>query len=146
MTKYAAKYSVCGFDYNFALASKAKRNLLQANLDADLQQADVHHIPYQSGCFDTVVNTMAFSGYPDGLKAMREMKRVLKPEGRLVLLDVNYPKDRNTLGMALGRGWAKLGDIIRDMEFLFRQLNLEYTVEEVGGFGSIHLYIATKVA
>jgi ubiquinone/menaquinone biosynthesis C-methylase UbiE len=88
---------------------------------------------------------MSFSGYPDGNKAIGELHRVLKPSGRLVMLDVNYPSDKNRIGMALTRMWISFGDIIRDMDALFERYEFTYQDEEVGGFGSVHLYIADKI-
>jgi hypothetical protein len=65
--------------------------------------------------------------------------------GRLVLVDVNYPGDRNRIGMSLARWWARQGDIIRDMGELFSQEGFHYSEKEIGGFGSVHLYVATKM-
>jgi hypothetical protein len=42
------------------------------------------------------------------------------------------------------RFWVALGDIVRDMDALFRQFQFEYTDREIGGFGSVHLYLAEK--
>jgi SAM-dependent methyltransferase len=108
--------------------------------------ADIEQLPYPTNSFDTVVNTMAFTGYPDGHKALKEIYRVIKPKGRFVLVDIDYPKNRNWLGTRTTRLWAGLGDIIRDMEKLFKQTGFQFTEQEVGGFGSVHLYIAEKKA
>ena len=122
----------------------AKQNLQRQELTANLQQADVAYLPYVSHSFDTLVNTMAFSGYPDGVAALAEMGRVLKPGGKLVIIDIDYPKDRNRLGMVITKFWMTSGDIIRDMESLFKELGWEFQEEEIGGFGSVHLYVAEK--
>ncbi len=66
----------------------AKRNLDEKGVHAEIQQADVENLPYQDGVFDTVVTTMSFTGYPDGAKAMEEMHRVLRDQGRLILIDI----------------------------------------------------------
>ncbi len=144
LTQYADKYETHGIDYNWELACIAKHNLQKMGVRALIQQADVEHLPYRPESFDTVVNTMSFTGYPDGQKAMAEISRVLKDGGRLVLIDINYPSDKNWLGMNLTRLWASTGDIIRDMGNLFKQSGFGYIDEEVGGFGSVHLYVATK--
>ena len=144
LTHYADKYETHGIDYNWELACIAKHNLQKMGVRALILQADVEHLPYRPESFDTVVNTMSFTGYPDGQKAMAETSRVLKDGGRLVLIDINYPSDKNWLGMNLTRLWASTGDIIRDMGNLFKQSGFSYIDEEVGGFGSVHLYVATK--
>jgi ubiquinone/menaquinone biosynthesis C-methylase UbiE len=87
---------------------------------------------------------MAFTGYPDSKKAMSEMIRVLKQDGKLVMVDINYPKNMNFFGKLLTKFWIILGDIIRDMDQIFDYYDLKYTDKEIGGFGSVHLYIARK--
>jgi ubiquinone/menaquinone biosynthesis C-methylase UbiE len=144
LTQIADRFQAYGIDYNTAMVQTANRNLWKMGLRADLQQADVSHLPYASHSFDTLVNTMAFSGYPDGKAALTEMDRVLKPGGQLVMIDIDYPKDRNRLGMAMTKFWMASGDIIRDMEKLFTELGWELQEEEIGGFGSVHLYVAEK--
>jgi ubiquinone/menaquinone biosynthesis C-methylase UbiE len=87
---------------------------------------------------------MAFSGYPDGQKAMSEMLRVIKPSGRLILLDYDYPMDRNVLGFALVRFIEMCGDIIKDIPKLIKDNHASYDKIIVGGFGSIQLFIIKK--
>lgn len=144
ISKYANQFNTYGIDYNWELASVAQQNLNKASAQAKIQQADIEHLPYPSERFNTVINTMAFTGYSDGQKALNEIYRVIKPSGRFVLVDIDYPKNKNWLGMQTTRLWAGLGDIIRDMEALFNQTGFRWTEEEIGGFGSVHLYIAEK--
>jgi ubiquinone/menaquinone biosynthesis C-methylase UbiE len=144
ISQYADRFNTFGIDYNWELTCIAQQNLKAASTHAYLQQANIEHLPYPNNSFDTVVNTMAFTGYPDGLKALTEIRRVLKSEGRFILVDIDYPKDQNWLGIQTTRLWAALGDIIRNMDALFRQTGFRFREEEVGGFGSVHLYIATR--
>ena len=101
-------------------------------------------MPYEDGFFDSIVNTMAFSAYPDAEKALSEIHRVLKPRGKLIMVDIDYPLKRKGFGMTITKFWIAMGDLIRDMAPLFKQFNFEYTDEEIGGFGSVHLYVAKK--
>ena len=144
LSQYADQFNTYGIDYNQRLARVAKDNLRKIDKKADLQIAEVESLPYKTGTFDTLVNTMAFSGYPDGNLALSEMLRVLEPGGRIVMVDINYPNDGNWLGTTLTDTWKAGGDIIRDMPALFTEYGLEWTEEEVGGFGSVHLYVIEK--
>ena len=144
LTRYAGQFETYGVDYNLRMAATARRNLEKAGLNAQLQVADAAALPYPDQVFDSLVNTMSFTGYPDGLKAMAELWRVLKPGGRLILVDINYPADQNRLGTTLTRLFASLGDIIRDMGSIFGALGISYQDHEIGGFGCVHLYIAEK--
>jgi len=144
ISQYANQYHTCGIDYNWELTRIAKQNLEKYDAHAHLQQADIENLPYPSGSFDTVVNTMAFTGYPDGKQALAEIRRVLKPGGRFVLVDIDYPQNHNRLGTTATQLWAISGDILRDMKALFEQTGFTYSDSEIGGFGSVHLYIASK--
>ncbi len=143
LTQYAGRVEAHGIDLNAQIVAVARRNLRRVGLSADLSQGDVEALPYPDASFDTVVCTAAFSGYPDAHQALSEMLRVLRPDGRLVLIDVGYPTDGNRLGTWLTRFW-KLTDLIRDMDALFESFDLRVTHESVGGWGSIHLWVATR--
>ena len=144
LTQCAGQFETYGIDLNQRLANIAKDNLRQSGLRASLQVANVELLPYADESFDTVINTMAFTGYPDGQWAFAEISRVLKPGGRIVMVDINYPCDGNKVGTILTKGWKAGGDIIRDVPELFERFGYEYTDREVGGYGSVHLYVATK--
>lgn len=144
LSQYADKFETCGIDYNAKMVEVAKKNLESKGIAANLIQGNVESLPYENESFDTVVNTMAFTGYPNSFKAMSELKRVLKTDGKLIMVDINYPNNMNFLGKLLTKLWMSLGDIIRDMDKIFKQFNLEYSDTEIGGFGSVHLYIAKK--
>lgn len=147
LTRYAGRFQVDGVDLNAAMVDVARRNLARAGLRADLRQGDVEALPYPDGTFDTVVSTMAFTGYPDGARAAAELARVLAPGGCLVMIDVDYPRDRNRWGTALvDRVWKPAGDLIRDIPALLSAAGLEVRDDEVGGWGSVHRYVATKPA
>ena len=145
LTQYAGRYRTDGIDLNPALVAVAQRNLARAGIHADLRQGSVEALPYPDATFDTVVNTLAFSGYPDAAAAAAELARVLKPGGRLVLIDINYPRDGNRLGTALvERLWKPLGDLIRDVPARLSNEGLSVEDDEIGGWGSVHRYVATR--
>ena len=128
------------------MVTTAADNPKENGLSAHLAPGDVEHLPYADESFDTVVDTMAFSGYPDDEKALTEIMRVLKHDGKLVLIDFDHPNDRNWLGTAVIKGWEAAGDIIHDLKGMFDSRGLEYSDRSIGGFGSVHLYVVRKPA
>ncbi len=146
LTRYAGRHDTHGVDLSEAMVRTARHHLARAGLTADLQVADVEHLPYADGTFDTVLTTMAFSGYPDGRTAMAELLRVLRPDGRLIVIDINYPGDGNRIGTLLVNAWRRSGDLIRDINSLLGEFGIDVTDREIGGFGSVHLYLASRRA
>lgn len=144
LTQYANRFESFGIDYNRRMATIASGNMKKRGIVASLQVGSVEAIPYQDASFDAIVNTMSFSGYPDGELALSEMRRVLKPGGRLVMIDINFPANGSWPGTLVTKAWQSGGDLVRDMGQLFRTFDFKYTDKEIGGFGSVHLYVATK--
>lgn len=145
LTQYAGRYRTDGIDLNPALVAVAHRNLARAGVRADLRQGTVEALPYPDATFDTVVNTMAFTGYPDAAAAAAELARVLKPGGRLVLIDIDYPRDGNRLGTAfVERFWKPFGDLVRNVSALLSDAGLDVQDDEIGAWGSVHRFLATK--
>jgi ubiquinone/menaquinone biosynthesis C-methylase UbiE len=52
-----------------------------------LLNIDVHKIPFNDSSFDTVVDTFGLECCYDVEKAFSEMKRVCKPNGKILLLE-----------------------------------------------------------
>ncbi len=50
-------------------------------------QGDSERLPFASGSFDVVTCANSFHHYPHQDRAIKEMKRVLRPGGRLILVD-----------------------------------------------------------
>ncbi|MEN7982448.1 MAG: methyltransferase domain-containing protein [Nanoarchaeota archaeon] len=145
MSKYSkSNLEVYGIDYNQKMVDITSKKLISKNIKAKLVQGNVEQLPYKDNTFDTIINTMAFSGYPNGDKALSEMKRVLKKDGKLLLVDFDFPEDRNIFGYSIVKLWEKLGDIMKDINHHLRKNNFEYQDISVGGFGSVHLFICKK--
>src|SRR5258707_6760517 len=55
--------------------------------DVDLREGDAEHLPFDDASFDTVVCALSLCTIPSPVAAVGEMRRVLGPGGRLLLLD-----------------------------------------------------------
>ncbi|MEA2273486.1 MAG: hypothetical protein QOI98_2194, partial [Solirubrobacteraceae bacterium] len=67
-------------------------------------QGDATALPYADGTFDAVVLTTVLGEIPDQDAALREVRRVLKPTGRLVVGEVAVDPHLVTLGTLERRG------------------------------------------
>jgi SAM-dependent methyltransferase len=143
---YADHFEAVGVDLNRRMLETARSALATRGIYAPLVRADAVRLPFHDQRFDCVVITMALSGLPRAAAAVAEFRRVLRPDGRLVLLDVAYPRERNALGVALTEIWKMAGDVVRDVGSLLDAAGFRFEEREVGGFGSVHLYVATPAS
>ena len=65
----------------------ATRRATELGRDVDLRTGDAQQLPFDDDSFDTVVCALSLCTIPDPVAAIGEMKRVLVPGGRLLLLD-----------------------------------------------------------
>jgi ubiquinone/menaquinone biosynthesis C-methylase UbiE len=82
MKHYSPGANVFVVDLSTAMLAKARaRGASQvAVMDAGL-------LAFQDGSFDTVVSTLGTCTFPDPVQALREMRRVCRPGGRILLLE-----------------------------------------------------------
>lgn len=73
-----------GLDYSEGMLEKARR---QPSCRGRLLRGDAGALPFRDGTLDKVICTNSFHHYPDQPSALREIRRVLKPGGLLVLVD-----------------------------------------------------------
>lgn len=76
---------VVGSDLSRGMLEQARRRRVPAL--AGLVQADASALPFQDASFDTVVITLALCTVPDPVAALREMARVCRPQGTILLLE-----------------------------------------------------------
>jgi len=73
-----------GVDIAFQMLTAARGKLSES---VALHQGSASSLPYRSDAFDYVTCATSFHHYPEPLHALREMHRVLKPGGRVAVLD-----------------------------------------------------------
>lgn len=77
---------VRGIDISKTMLEKAGIKM-KARKNIVFDQGDVEELPYDNNSFDIITCSHSFHHYPNKDKAMAEMYRVLKPEGRLMIID-----------------------------------------------------------
>jgi ubiquinone/menaquinone biosynthesis C-methylase UbiE len=144
MEHYAANFETTGLDLHPDMLAVTRRRLDAKGIKATLVQGDAQSMPFDDESFETLVNSDAFTLYPDSKKAMSEFYRVLVPGGRLVLLEYDYPSDRNWLGMQLMRlpQWLKMPYV--DFPQLLRDTGFEFEDHNLGMAGVLHMWVCTK--
>ncbi len=86
-----------GANFNFypncrqAIASEISFNMIEIakgkSASISLVQADAQDLPFPANHFDAAFATLVFCSVPDPAKALAEIIRILKPGGRIILLE-----------------------------------------------------------
>ena len=84
---YPAEATITGIELSPAMLAIARQRATSLGLDADLREGDAEHLPFGDASFDTVVCALSLCTIPRPAAAIAEMRRVLVPGGRLLLLD-----------------------------------------------------------
>jgi ubiquinone/menaquinone biosynthesis C-methylase UbiE len=82
---YPADATVTGVELSPAMLAIARQRA--TGTDVDLRTGDAQALPLGDEAFDTVVCALSLCTIPDPAAAIGEMKRVLVPGGRLLLVD-----------------------------------------------------------
>jgi ubiquinone biosynthesis O-methyltransferase len=76
---------VTGVDPDPTMLAAARSRAAKAGLQATFRDGRVERLPFPDATFDVVVSVTVLCFVPDASAAVREMARVLRPGGRLVL-------------------------------------------------------------
>src|SRR6266568_542693 len=84
---YPPGIRLTGIDLSPEMLAIAKQRAHELGRDVDLREADAHALPFPDASFDTVVCTFSLCAIPDEHRAIKEMNRLLRPGGLLLLAD-----------------------------------------------------------
>jgi len=69
------------------MARRLQKRILERRPDAKLLRAPAEDLPFNDHSFDTVVATLVLCTVDDQPRALRELRRVLRPGGRLLFIE-----------------------------------------------------------
>jgi len=110
---------VTGVDFNGAMLDRARRRLAATRLNnIQFQQGDATRLAFSDHSFDLITISYGLRNLEDLDSGLREMVRLLKPGGRLLVLDFGKPPNRSLRRLYFGylrfavplMGWMFCGD------------------------------------
>ena len=127
-----------GLDPSEELLSMARKKARNVPFAVEFLNQSGTEIPLDGRCVDTVVTTWTLCTIPDPIKALQEMKRVLKPEGVLIFAEhglapelrvQRWQRRLNPLWNRIGGGCnldRKIDALIAAASFAITDLTTEY--------------------
>ena len=90
---YPDDMNLTGIDVSENMLAKARHVAERRGIDVTLDQADVQELPFASRSFDTVSATCVFCSVADPVAGLAEVARVVKTDGRVLLLEHVRPRN-----------------------------------------------------
>lgn len=84
---YPEDITVTGIELSAEMLAIGRRRSQQLGRPADLRLGDAQALEFRDDSFDTVVCTLGLCTIPDARRAVSEARRVLRPGGRILLLE-----------------------------------------------------------
>jgi ubiquinone/menaquinone biosynthesis C-methylase UbiE len=97
-----------GLDISEPMLRRARSRAARLGIQVRLEQGDAEALPYADDSFDTVTATCVFCSVPDPVRGLRELGRVVRPDGRILLLEHVRPENP-----VLGRVFDLLSPLTR---------------------------------
>jgi ubiquinone/menaquinone biosynthesis C-methylase UbiE len=121
----------------------ARRRADELGLAVDFQRMDGAALDFPNDHFDTITSSLSTCTFPDPLAVLREMRRVCKPDGRILLLEhgrsrvrfIGRLQDRfaDRQVRAIGCHWN------REPHKMIEQAGLRFVSDQTHLFGVVHV-------
>ena len=130
--------SVVGIDPSPELLAMARKRADKTPFATELINCPAEDMPFESASFDTVLTTWTLCSIGEPLVALAEMRRVLKPTGRLVFVEHGLARSRRVIAWQnrLNPLWRRFSGgcnlnreidrLIGDAGFVIVELETEY--------------------
>jgi len=84
---YSRGCRIIGIDVSREMLNVARKRAARLSTDISFLLGDAEALPFSDHSFDTVVSSLSTCTFPEPVIALREMARVCKPAGRVLLFE-----------------------------------------------------------
>ena len=147
-SSYKKSITLTAVDISPNMLAVAQKKAKKFKLNAEFKVMDAHALDFPDNTFDTVTSSLSMCTFTDPVKVLKEMKRVCKPGGRILLLEhgrsskkwINKFLDKKEAAHAetLGCHWN------RDVDQILSEASIKILVHKNYFFGIFHSIEAVK--
>lgn len=125
------RHRVTGLDISHTFVELAGKNAKKAGVQVNFQQGNVAKMPFADNSFDFVLCRAAFKNFSEPVRAISEMRRVLRPGGKGVIIDLRRDASmRDIANYVDHQGAGVVNGLFVKFTFRFMLLRRAYTVEQ----------------
>jgi ubiquinone/menaquinone biosynthesis C-methylase UbiE len=84
---YPSGCRIIALDVSLEMLNLARKRATKLSMDISFVLGDAQTLPFRDKSFDTVVSSLTTCTFPNPVTALREMRRVCKSEGKILLLE-----------------------------------------------------------
>ncbi|MBN2080326.1 MAG: class I SAM-dependent methyltransferase [Spirochaetes bacterium] len=122
--KYFAPETIIAIDLDETMIAKARKRTADPSISFKVM--DAAHLDFPDGRFDAIFDFGIIHHIPDWRECLRELKRVLKPRGELIIEDLSL----DSFSTGIGRLWKALS--AHPYERMYRAREFMEFLKELG--------------
>lgn len=84
---YPMKVNVTGIDFSPKMLDIAQSKIPKSKAEIKLLEMDIEQMNFPDNSFDTVISSCVFCSVPNPIEGLKEIRRVVKPEGKIIMLE-----------------------------------------------------------
>jgi ubiquinone/menaquinone biosynthesis C-methylase UbiE len=127
-----SRMRVTGLDISKTFVELARKNAAEAGVPVQFQHGNASEMPFAERSFDLLVCRAAFKNFSEPEKALKEMRRVLRPGGTGVIIDLRRDATMKDIKRAVdGMGLNAWNRWLTNGAFRFMLLRRAYTKPEL---------------
>ena len=86
---------IVGMDFSLSMLKVGNKKISNNKLNNDIKliPGAAENIPFKDHSFDGVITSFGVRNFIDAKQGLREMHRILKPNGKIVILEFSFPKN-----------------------------------------------------
>lgn len=131
-----------GIDMAMPMLRQARRRLAGRPGGVPVLVADAGRLPFADGTFAAAISTGVLTAIPDVRPALREVRRVVRPGGRVAFVEMMPPARLTLRGRAAMAALRAARDQFHDLPRLLAEMGIEADDREIGRAGTVHLVTA----
>jgi arsenite methyltransferase len=115
-----SKGKIYGLDISEDMVNRAKENMKKTKMEnVEIHRGESDNLPFNNNLFDVVASNGIYNLSPNKEKVMKEVYRVLKPEGRTVFCEIVLKEPLSTEERKSHSDWFRcIGGALPEKEFL----------------------------